>query len=335
MTKVLILGGTGYIGSALFKHLTNQTIVVSDSDRDDLLELNYDTKVYRPLYNVDTVDLEWFGNYVNERNFVADYRTLSPEFLAKYDVVILVAAYSSPAMCTASGLPSVFNNNIANFTNLLPKLREGQKFIYASSITVYQGITGEVDEEAKIIQPATNTYDFSKQDCDRIMALYPQVEFYGLRLATVCGVSDNWRSDIMVNAMTDTAMLSSEVKLFNPRNSKPILYIRDLCRAVEKIITTPKDNRGFYNLASFNGITEEIAEIVADVTNSKLRVLSTTEMTGNSLPTSAYDITVSTKKFEEIFNFKFFGTTERITEEIVKQIDKVHKSKRILGIEYK
>lgn len=332
--RILILGGCGYIGSALFKYLSNQQIVIGDMDPNDLLELNCDTRIFDHKYIVDTVDLEWFGNYVNPHNILMDYRNLQPEFLAKYDTVVLLAAYSSPKMCDNSGLPSVFNNNIANFTNLLPKLQWGQKFIYASSITVYQGIDGEVDEDVRIIQPATNTYDFSKQDCDRIMQLYPMMEFYGLRLATVCGISENWRNDIMVNAMTDTAITSSEVKLFNPMNSKPILYIGDLCRAIETIINNKKDQRGFYNLASFNGITEEIAEIVADVTNSKLRLLSDKEMYTSNLPTSAYDLRVSTKKFEETFDFEFEGTTEQITDEIVQKIQKVHKSKRIEGKKY-
>jgi nucleoside-diphosphate-sugar epimerase len=324
--SVLIIGGCGYIGSALYRHL---------DDLGEKLDLAPgEGRVLFSKYAVDTVDLEWFGNYVNPRNFILDYRNLTAEFLAKYDAVVLLAGYSSPAICNNSGTPSVFQNNVANFTHLLPKLKEHQKFIYASSITVYQGQQGEMEEDSHIYLAPSNSYDFSKQDCDRMMAMYPWVQFYGLRLATVCGASENFRNDIMVNAMTDSAVVTSEIKLFNPKNSKPILYMGDLVRAIETIIDSPLDNRGFYNLASYNGITSDIAEAVASVTNSNLKLISASEMQNSALPATAYDISVSTRKFEDTFGFKFYGTTESITAEIVSHMESLHKSKRVTGIRY-
>jgi nucleoside-diphosphate-sugar epimerase len=313
MKKVLLIGGTGYIGSQVYKWLLSDTLVT---------------------YQVDTVDLEWYGNFVNPNNLIMDYRLLTKEQLAKYDAVILLAAFSSPAVCTNSGTAATISNNVTNFASILPKLRSGQKFIYASSITVYAGLDGELDENRPLIAPPTNSYDFSKQDCDRIMLLYPDVEFYGLRLATVCGISENWRSDIMVNAMTANAIKTNEIKVFNSQAHKPILHIYDLLRALQYILHSEKDHRGFYNLASYNGITEEIAQIVADVTNSKLITLSKDQMVAAGLPTTGYDLTVSTKKFEQTFDFKFRGTTSDITTMIVNNIDKVHATKRVDGIKY-
>ena len=48
MGRILIIGGCGYIGSQLFVYLKNKG------------------------YKVDTVDLEWYGNYVNPKNFKTD-----------------------------------------------------------------------------------------------------------------------------------------------------------------------------------------------------------------------------------------------------------------------
>jgi nucleoside-diphosphate-sugar epimerase len=229
----------------------------------------------------------------------------------------------------------VVANNIRNFLNLLPKLHTHQKFIYASTIAVYNsGGKESLTEDHPLITMPANSYEFSKLECDKAMQLFPQIEYYGLRLATLSGVADNWRSDLMVNAMTDTAIHTDEVKVFNPQNNKPILYIQDLCRAIERIIDSSVDNRGFYNLASYNDITEEIAEAVVSVTNSKLTVIDSHAMTANGLPATAYDFIVSTKKFEETFNFKFEGNTENITKEIVTKIERLHASKRIDGKKY-
>jgi nucleoside-diphosphate-sugar epimerase len=323
---VLIIGGTGYIGSALYPYLSQC------KDYDDYMA----TGAIYPKYIVDTVDLEWFGNQINGRNYKQDYRTLTKEFVARYDVVILLAGYSSPAICTNSGDAAVYQNNVVNFATLLPKLSDHQKFIYASTIAIYQGgRQEELTEDHPLIITPSNSYEFSKWECDRLVQMYPNIEYYGLRLATLSGVSDNWRSDLMVNAMTDTGLNQGEVRVFNPENRKPILYLQDLCKAVEAIIECPKDKRGFYNLASYNGITEQIAEVVADLTDSKLTVLGNTAMKQAGLPNTSYDFAISSRKFEQEFNFKFAGSTEQITKEITDKINNIHHGKRIDGIEYK
>ena len=73
--KTLIIGGCGYIGSSLFNFLQNKGL------------------------DVDTVDLEWFGNHSNSKNINIDYRNLTPSFLDRYDSIVLLAAHSSVRMC--------------------------------------------------------------------------------------------------------------------------------------------------------------------------------------------------------------------------------------------
>jgi nucleoside-diphosphate-sugar epimerase len=328
--KVLILGGVGYVGSALYKFLRDIMGTTTTPTSGNTWNC-----VFHSLYEVTTMDLEWFGNYTNPDNIAMDYRNLTTEQLAKYDVVVHLAAYSSPAICKNSGWDSVVTNNIQNFLTLLPKLHPHQKFIYASTIAVYQSGQKEMlTEDHPLLITPSNSYEFSKVECDKAMQLFPEIEYYGLRLATLSGIADNWRSDLMVNAMTDNALKTDEVKVFNPHNSKPILYIQDLCRAIKAIIDSRTDNRGFYNLTSYNDITEDIAEAVVSVTNSKLTVLDSDAMAANGLPATAYDFVISTKKFEEVFGFKFAGSTERITQEIVDKIELVHATKRIEGKKY-
>ena len=88
MKNILILGGCGYIGSALFGYL-------GQSNR------------------VDTVDLEYFGNYVNQLNIRGDFGNLDSSFLDHYEVVILVAANSSVRLC--ENIYEAFDNNVNNY----------------------------------------------------------------------------------------------------------------------------------------------------------------------------------------------------------------------------
>jgi nucleoside-diphosphate-sugar epimerase len=94
--KVLIIGGCGYIGSSLFNFLQNKGL------------------------NVDTIDLEWFGNHSVHKNINLDYKSLTKDFLSKYDSIVLLAAHSSVRMCENAMMPA-FKNNVVTLLNFLKK----------------------------------------------------------------------------------------------------------------------------------------------------------------------------------------------------------------------
>jgi nucleoside-diphosphate-sugar epimerase len=229
MKKVLLIGGCGYIGSALYEKLNKK-------------------------YQLDTVDLEWFGNFTNTTNIKEDFVNLTEEFLDRYDVIVFTAANSSVPLC--KDVFDTFDNNVAKFVSLVKKLNK-QKFIYASSSCVY--VTS--DNTEKVETDELNPLDgltLSKTTIDHFMNL-TNIEYYGLRFGSVNGWAPNMRLDLMLNAMTISAKENSEVNVFNGHAHRPILSINDLCRAVETIIECKEDNRGIYNVASFNNKTEEIS----------------------------------------------------------------------------
>jgi nucleoside-diphosphate-sugar epimerase len=331
--KVLIIGGCGYIGSALFKRLTNATERISWLDDEGSGE-SYPLSLYK--YKVDTIDLEWFGNFTNPENIIMDFRHLTPEQLAKYDVVILLAGHSSVPMANNSDPQSTFKNNVDNFVDLLKKLTAGQKFIYAGSSSVYNGIPDDdCTEDYQLLHPS-NTYDMTKQDLDRYIRLFPDIEFYGLRFGTVNGISENLRTDIMINAMVENALQTGEVKLFNEGIRRPILFLEDLVDAVEKIIECPEDRRGVYNLSSFNGTAGMIAEGVAETVGAKLIRVTQGEVEKaiNSKLQAVYDFSISSKKFSETFDFNFRGDISAIAGQVANHFDEINKTKRLKAVKY-
>jgi UDP-glucose 4-epimerase len=292
--NVLIIGGCGYIGSELYHFL--QTL-----------------KNQNQIAKIDTVDLEWFGNYLGSTdNVVEDFANLSKEDLAVYDSIILLAGHSSVKMCQ-DNLNAAFKNNVFNFISLIQKL-DKQQFIYASSSSVYGSVNRSLMDETCEEYNATNYYDLSKYEIDAYMKLFGNLEYYGLRFGTVNGPSPNLRDDVMINAMFANASKSEEVKITNPNIRRPILGIHDLCRAVATIIVDgDKSKSGIYNLASFNSTVELIGMHVADELGAKLIV------GGNTA--GAYDFAISTKKFETTFNFSFQESVRGIVNKLVKRKD--------------
>jgi nucleoside-diphosphate-sugar epimerase len=276
--KILLIGGCGYIGSKLYEELINNS------------------------YDVDTVDIEWFGNYVNKNNQKILYSELRESTLRNYQIIILTAAYSSVAMCEINPLASVVSN-VNNFIQLLDKISNGRKFIYMSSSSVYNGRFFASEETP--INEATNYYDLTKFFAD-LWAKISDKEFYGLRLGTVNGFSPNLRSDIMINKMVLSAKDSGKIEVYNPYNARPILGINDLCRAIIAIIEGD-DRRGIYNLSSFDDMIGNIAEDVAKILNIPIY-----DMGENK----AYDFSIRTVKFQKTYDFIFNDTIESIVESL-------------------
>lgn len=302
MNNTLIIGGCGYIGSRLFNYLKQKD------------------------YDVTSLDLELFGN-PNIPNTKRNYNTLTQEELSKFDNVILLAGHSSVKMCE-SNMVGCFKNNVQYFVELISKLSKNQKFIYASSSSVYGNVNRNIVTEECEEYVAGSFYDLSKAEIDYYAKIFDEVNYYGLRFGTVNGFSPNTRNDVMINAMVSSAIANKEIKVFNPMIRRPILYINDLCRAVETIIIDGSySNRGLYNLASFNSTADIIgrktSEVFDDVKLSVIEREPTPEENINKkLNSKVYDFAISSDKFISTFNFKFEGTIKDIATELKENLSK-------------
>jgi nucleoside-diphosphate-sugar epimerase len=221
-----------------------------------------------------------------------------------------------------------FRNNVQYFVELLSKISKNQKFIYASSSSVYGNVNRNIVTEECQEYVAGSFYDLSKAEIDYYAKLFDEVNYYGLRFGTVNGFSPNTRNDVMINAMVSSAIVNKEIKVFNPMIRRPILYINDLCRAVETIILEGNySNRGLYNLASFNSTADIIgrktSEVFDDVKLSVIEREPTPEENINKkLNSKVYDFAISSDKFISTFNFKFEGTIKDIATELKQNLNK-------------
>lgn len=295
MKKILIIGSNGYVGSALSEKL-----------------------IKSGKYSVIGVDICWFNTPNSYTHLVSDYNELTKDFLNTYDVVILLAGHSSVKMCEGN-LKDSHNNNVNNFIHLVNKLNKNTKFIYASSSSVYGKCTTVADENYMDFTPYNN-YDITKHIIDIYVQRF-DIEYYGLRFGTVNGYSPIVRNDVMINSMFSNAKLNNEIKLYIKHIMRPILGMSDLISSIETIIESNKDNRGIYNLASFNKTAEDIAYSVGNRLNVKVSEYNMNpneEIINSKLQTVCYDFKISTEKFEKTFDFKFSESIESIVDSLIK-----------------
>ena len=138
MKKILLVGGNGYIGSAVYEKLKNKF----------------------QFYPIDNFFRKCFRN-----RFVLnkDYRLLKKHELKRFDMCLWLSGHSS----VQQSLPDPFgaiDNNLNGLINL-KKIFKG-KLIYASSGSVYSQISGLCKESTPIGDP-TNIYDFTKITIDK------------------------------------------------------------------------------------------------------------------------------------------------------------------------
>lgn len=288
MSKILLIGSDGYIGSKLklsFLGLTHQ---------------------------LTSVDLGLFNT--NSNTLILDYNTLSKEFLQDFDVVILLAGHSSVKMCEGD-IKYSYYNNVDNFIKIVSKLNKKTKFIYASSSSVYGKCNTTATEDYREFTPYNN-YDVTKHMIDMYIERC-DIEYYGLRFGTVNGYSPVLRDDVMINAMYCNSLKNGQINLYIKNIMRPILGIEDLIRAIFRIIDCKTDLRGIYNLASFNKSAEEIANEVGRIINVPVIEYETNPndiIINSKLQTVCYDFKIDTTKFEKTFDFKFYETIETIVK---------------------
>jgi nucleoside-diphosphate-sugar epimerase len=299
--RVLICGGAGYIGSALYDYLKSHG--------------------HDPI----SIDLQWFGNpredHSNRRH---NYSHVDQALLSQCDAIIITAAHSSASMCQNDPY-GAFQNNAANFVGLLPRIQQ-QKLIYMSSSCVYSYQSGPpspigIESQNNLIPGDHLT--LTKLTIDRY-AQMSEVEYYGLRLGSVAGYSPNLRGDLMVNAMVLSAMKTGKVHVSNADKFRPILAMRDLVQAIEQILTGG-DHRGIYNLCSFNARIDDVAQAVAGQFGAEI-------VRGPDTPT--YDFTISTAKYHSTYRHRLLTRLEAIIEDLVENEPRLNVTMRERAPQY-
>lgn len=297
--KILLIGGNGYIGSRLIH------------------DLQY-------TYDIQSIDTCWFGKNLGFSN-VIDYNSLTKDYIAKFEVVVLLAGHSSVKMCQGEANSS-WNNNVNNFINLAHKLDKGQTLIYASSGSVYGDTHSETNEDTDLIFKPINNYDLTKYTLDNIAQsmILKGYNIVGLRFGTVNGWSPNVREELMINSMTKHSIENGNILINNKNIIRPILGIADISRAIDTIIKKPI--AGIYNLASFYDSVEGLSNKISSLLSSNVNVQP--DVTGS------YDFIMDTTKFQKTFDFEFKETVNTIVDELSTKFDNATFSNRNQFLKY-
>ena len=237
--KILVMGGSGYVGSILIPLLRKKNTV-----------RNFDVQhLVKFMFNPERAD----------------------DFLKSKDIIIYLASMSNNDACEK--YPAVAKlANQDNFVVIMKAAKnEGVKHvIYASSVAAYG--SGENFIEDDPLNPTT-IYGQGKKFCEEYLETQ-DVPYTIVRAATVCGWSPKMRWDTTVNKMVHDG-LKGTITLNGGEQKRCHVNIKDLCDFYELILDKPQNET--YNVVGLNQQLNHTAYTVAALTHSRIIVKERTD----------------------------------------------------------
>jgi nucleoside-diphosphate-sugar epimerase len=252
--RILVTGGAGYIGSILVNRLLHSgyKVVVLD----------------KLMFGVEPIKNFMQTPNPNLSILIGDIRNDDDVKRAIEDadaVIHLAAIVGDPACAADSDLAVNVNFNATVRLADMCKKKQIERFIFASTCSVYgYGKTKILTEDSEV----------------NPISLYAETRLYGergilsladknfspvlLRLGTIFGLSPRMRFDIIVNYLTQKAVVEKKISIFGGKQWRPLLHVEDAARAFQLMLESPleKIRKQIFNIGFKNLQIKKIGDIL-------------------------------------------------------------------------
>jgi len=216
MSKVLITGGAGYIGTMLSTKLLEQGHHVTVVDL-----LKYDKGSLNHLY--------FHKNF----NFICEdvrNKNLIKKLVRQNDFIIPLAALVGAPLCEKFKKDAK-STNLGTIKTLCEVVTKKNKVIYLTTNSGY-GV-GEKNKYCDENSPLNPISLYGRTKCDGEDLVRLKIKNHVcFRLATVFGHSYRMRSDLLVNNFVYTAVKKKKLTLFEPHFRRNFIHVRDVVNAI-------------------------------------------------------------------------------------------------------
>jgi len=281
MSKILITGGAGYIGSMLCTKLLQEGHFVTAVDL-----LKYDKGSLNHLYFNKKFKL-----------ICDDIRKVSlmKKLIKKHDIIIPLAALVGAPLCEKFKKEAM-STNLGTIKTLCKLATKKNKIIYLTTNSGY-GI-GEKNKYCDENSPLKPISLYGKTKCDGEDLVRSKIKNHVcFRLATVFGHSYRMRSDLLVNNFVYTAIKKKKLTLFEPHFRRNFIHVRDVVNAI--IFTMKNFNRLKNNVYNLGLSSANISKIMlAEKIQKQYKKLSIKIVTNRKDPDKR-DYFVSNDKIEK------------------------------------
>ena len=252
---ILVIGGAGYIGSALLPKLLDEG------------------------YNVRLLDLLLYGtepieeclDHENLEIVEADFRHSEKivQAMRGMDAVIHLGAIVGDPACELDEEATIEINLAATrMIAAVAKASDVERFIFASTCSVYGAAeSDEMLDEQSVLRPVS-LYARSKIASERVLRQMADESFQPtyLRFGTIYGLSGRTRFDLVVNLLTAKAKTEGKITIYGGDQWRPFVHVDDAAQGIFKAIEAPIAVVGneIFNIGSNaqNYTIDQVGEII-------------------------------------------------------------------------
>jgi len=307
--NILVIGGAGYIGSALLIKLLDHG------------------------FRVRLLDLLLFGEEpiqeVKEHSHLeivrADFRQVDKvvEAMRNMDAVIHLGAIVGDPACALDEDLTIDVNLMA--TKMIAEVAKGngvERFIFASTCSVY-GASDQVLDERSVLNPVS-LYARSKIASERVLIKMADSRFFPviLRFSTIYGLSGRTRFDLVVNLLTAKAIVDGKITIFGGNQWRPFVHVNDAALAIFRTLEAPLELvRGeIFNVGSDeqNYTIQQIGELIH-------KIILNAKIVNMGSDTDARNYKVSFRKIRKNLHFIPHWSVEKG----IKQVEEAIRSGKV------
>jgi UDP-glucose 4-epimerase len=263
MTKILITGGLGHLGSHFIEQfpLEYEIIVV-----DNLL-----TQRYTSLFNLNR-PIKFIEKSIDELNI---------DDIAGVDYVLHLAAITDAAG-SFKNKDQIEDTNLLQTEKFISLCKDNvRRFIFPSSTSVYGVAADPVYEDDDAFINPQSPYAESKIKIERLIkdTLGTNTKYLILRFGTIFGISKGMRFHTAINKFCYQTALDQPLTIWkdNYEQYRPYLGLHDAYRSIFHFLKADKDVWDkTYNVVSGNYRLSEVVETIKSVAgNVELNMVNT------------------------------------------------------------
>lgn len=302
--SVLVIGGAGYIGSALLPKLLDKGYYVR------VLDLF--------LYGEDPI--EPYLEHPRLEVVKADFRQIDEVVacMRGMDAVVHLGGIVGDPACAIDEELTIDVNLVA--TRTIAEIAKGfgvSRFVFASTCSVY-GASDEILDERSALNPVS-LYARSKIASERVLQSLASPEFAPviLRFGTIYGLSGRIRFDLVVNLLTAKAVVDGKITVFGHDQWRPFLHVDDAAESIVKVLEAPPElvRNQIFNVGSDeqNYTLQQVGEIIH-------RLVPTAELISMGSDGDRRNYRVNFSKIRRVLGFQPKWTLERGVQQVIEAL---------------
>jgi len=285
--SILIIGGTGFIGSKFYEMIIRKGYSV------DVLGLPVDYKLpFENYYAINIFNSEELENFFKKKQYTNIFH-----LAALIDV--------NESLLKPKKYYEINSFGTLNILEAIRKYQKHAKLIFNSTGLVYGNTDCFPITEKNTIKPNT-PYAFSKYIAEEIIKSYSinyNIKAIIFRLFTVYGPGQ--KSNMFIPSFIKRCLNEREITIGNTNVTRDYIYITDVLSLLEKTLNKKIKNFDIYNVASGEEYKIlEIAKLILKYTNRDISEVKVKSDLKRSSQNEIHRICVNIEKVRNEFNWK-------------------------------